>query len=144
VSAKSKADIVTILLVQNGQFILQKRTNDDSIADPNLVGPWGGSVDSKDKSSRYAAVRELEEETGISVKAEDLSYVGSYRAQATGRGRIFPVVSVDLYCLNVDSKRVINCYEGQHSLAITSLEEIPESLRSDFLTKAILLYESTR
>lgn len=66
--------ICTLVFPLRGDFVLlglgKKGYNE------GLWNGYGGKVDSGDTSVRHTAVRELEEEVGLTVKQEDLCYHG--------------------------------------------------------------------
>jgi len=68
---------VGIVVCLNGeqQFLILRRSNID-----DRVGSWtmpGGHIDDKDNSIEAGAIRELEEEAGITCSIEDLIYLGA-------------------------------------------------------------------
>lgn len=72
-------------------YFLERRTTDDPEY-RNRIGLYGGKRD-KDESRQKAAVREIEEETGLKIAAGDLSsmfyFLGENDARAMAEGEVF-------------------------------------------------------
>lgn len=68
-------EVVQIILIRESDqaLVLQQRDNDPRITNPGMTTPFGGTKE-PGEDIREAAVRELEEETGIVQEAGDLEY----------------------------------------------------------------------
>ena len=64
---------VVILKTSNGELIFHHRDNKPNIANPDMVGVFGGGVE-KNESFEEAAVREIKEELDLDIKQEDLDF----------------------------------------------------------------------
>src|SRR3989344_820899 len=58
---------------KDGKMLFQLRDNNPRIANPNLWGLFGGGI-KPGESSKKAAIRELKEELGITVKEEQVQH----------------------------------------------------------------------
>ena len=65
---------VDIAVLKEGRILLAQKERDN-----NRLRFIGGFVDPSDKSLEYAIARELNEETGLYIKPEELQYIGSFR-----------------------------------------------------------------
>ena len=65
---------IVVCLDDEQRFLIIRRSNID-----DRYGQWtipGGHIDSDDRSIEQGAIRELEEETGLTCKESDLTYLG--------------------------------------------------------------------
>ena len=135
--------IAGVLIIQDGQYVVQKRDDIPTIAEPGMLALWGGAAEN-DETPIEAGVRELLEETGLSVAVSDLQYVTNY--ETYGRSPEFIGKKIDVYIFKLEllSDVEINCYEGEGIVRFKNLSEITKEgeTPTDFLTTAIELYES--
>ena len=129
--------IAMALLIQEGKYVVQKRDDIPTIAEPGKLSLWGGALEGNE-TPEEAVIREIKEETGVIVPAESLKLLIAYETIGRSpRTNGLPVMA-HLYAVEINSDVVIECFEGQSLERITSAQE-PESV--DFLVKAIGLYE---
>lgn len=66
-----KRDVAIVALVNEKDEVFLVRTHDY----PDKWQPVGGGIDPEDGSPEVAALREMKEETGLNLKAEDLKKI---------------------------------------------------------------------
>lgn len=135
--------IAGVLIIQDGQYVVQKRDNIPNIAEPGMLALWGGAGEDGE-TPKVAAVRELLEETGLNIKVEELKYISNYETHGRSPEFIGKTIDVYIYELNVDKEVEINCFEGEKLVRFNSLDEAVSvgEKPTEFLEKAIELYES--
>lgn len=137
--------IAGVLIIQDESYVVQKRDNIPNIAEPGMLSLWGGAADN-DETPKQAAVRELLEETGISIDEKDLTLLSNYQTHGRSPAFIGKTIDVFSYVLNVNSRVEVHCYEGEKTVRFTKLSEAlgnGEKL-TDMLSDAIEKYEALR
>jgi len=105
----SEYALVLIYNIKNNKVLLQLRDKKETIAFPNTYAIPGGEIE-KGESPISAAVREIKEETGYSLKKQDLllfskeKYISEYKNKYSQQF---------IYLAFYDNKQVIKCFEGQ-------------------------------
>lgn len=137
-------EVAGILIRQGDEFVLQHRDNNPSIADPGIIGPWGGKIEPEDKTPEDAAVRELLEETGVKTDKKSLIHLISYETTAKTPKNLGKPIVVHLYLLELGTDVVVRCFEGQEVFRVKTINDVPVAKQSEFLVKSMKSYESTR
>lgn len=137
--------IAGVLIIQAGEYVVQKRDNIPNIAEPGMLSLWGGAADN-DETPEEAAVRELVEETGLIVKKSDLKFISNYETYGRSPEFIGKTINVYSFLLQVDKEVEINCYEGEKAVRFKKLEDAIASGEkpTDLLENAIKAYESEK
>jgi len=105
-----------ILVSKTGSLLLQRRDNNPSIFSPNMISIFGGSAEAGEDNLLEVAMREIEEETGLSLgKKAYLSLVDFNNKYPDGRD-----ITGSFYVLKNIEKTELKITEG-------SLIEIPLS-----------------
>jgi 8-oxo-dGTP pyrophosphatase MutT (NUDIX family) len=133
-----------VLIKQGNEFVLQCRDNIPSIAEPGMIGIWGGAVEADDKTPEDAAIRELLEETGVKADINKLRKLLTYETTVLGPNNYGKPLLAHLFLLELQTDVIVECFEGLDVLRLKTIEQVPEKKRSRFLIKAIEAYEQTR
>lgn len=108
-----RAEFVHVFVQNEDGLFLQHRDNIPSIYDPDKLSAFGGHVDSEDPTFRQAAVRELREETGLTLPPYILSLRGiTRRRQHDLYGDIVRKI-VYGFSVNIPNLQKLECHEGQ-------------------------------
>ncbi len=130
-------EVAGVLLIQGDEYVLQLRDNIPTISEPGLVAIWGGKVEENDSSPQEAAARELLEETGVEIDSSELVHLESYVTRGKSSKNIGKPVKAHIYYVEIPENVTVECLEGLELVRVKDLNEIPESLRSEFLQKSI-------
>lgn len=95
-----------IILAADGRLCLQRRTLDAPTA-PGGLSFWGGGVEAEDASFIDTMQRELQEELGVDVSADELVYLGAHETE-----KPVGLVLASRYFWHDRHGLVRNCYEG--------------------------------
>lgn len=115
-----------ILVSKTGSLLLQRRDNNPSIFSPNMISIFGGSAEVGEDNLLEVAMREIEEETGVSLGKEAyLSLVDFNNKYPDGRDIIG-----SFYVLKNIEKTELKITEG-------SLIEIPLSQVGKFMHEMV-------
>lgn len=115
-----------ILVSKTGSLLLQRRDNNPSIFSPNMISIFGGSAEVGEDNLLEVAMREIEEETGLSLGKEAyLSLVDFNNKYPDGRDIIG-----SFYVLKNIEKTELKITEG-------SLIEIPLSQVGKFMHEMV-------
>lgn len=95
-----------VLLRKDGYVLMQLRDNKTSIVFPNHWCVPGGRVE-KNENFKQAAIRELEEETGVKISDATPIWEEIYQAD-DGRW-----INRHIFFAMYDGEQKIACYEGQ-------------------------------
>ncbi len=105
-----------ILVSKEGHLLLQRRDNNPAILSPNMISIFGGSAEAGEDNLLHVAMREIEEETGLSLCADlYLPLVDFKNTYPDGR-----IINASFYYLENIKKSELKITEG-------SLIEIPIS-----------------
>ena len=105
-----------ILVSKTGSLLLQRRDNNPAIFSPNMISIFGGSAEPDEENLLEVAMREIEEETGLSLGKEAfIPLVDFNNIYPDGRN-----ITGSFYVLNDIEKSELKITEG-------SLIEIPLS-----------------
>jgi 8-oxo-dGTP pyrophosphatase MutT (NUDIX family) len=108
-----------LLIDTRGIIIGQLRDNKPTINDPGTVSLFGGTLE-PNETPLQGAVRELNEETNLSVAAGDLKPFATYLAKTTLGNR---VQLLHVYILEgIDASR-LEVYEGQGAYEVKGLDD---------------------
>ncbi len=107
-----------ILVSTTGSLFLQRRDDDPAISSPNMISIFGGSADEGEDNLLEVAMREIEEETGLSLSQNAYLPLVSFKNQYPD-GRI---INASFYTLKNIDKATLNITEG--SLIEIPIEEI--------------------
>jgi len=129
-----------ILVIQAGKFVLQERDDKPTIADPGMFSIWGGAAEG-DETPAQAAIRELEEETGVKVALSDLKYLSDVVTGGKSPASFGKMVRASIFFVELPKTVTVQCFEGKGLKKVKSLDEVPEAKRTEFLVKAIETYE---
>jgi len=133
-------EVAGVLLVQNGEYVVQKRDHIPGIAHPGQLAPWGGLVEG-DESPKQGAVRELLEETGVAVSEEDLNFLTKLSIKAESIRSKGQMVDVYLYSVEIAADVPVVCNEGEKLVRIKGVQDIRDDEREGYLIAAIEAYE---
>ncbi|MDD5357441.1 MAG: NUDIX domain-containing protein [Candidatus Pacebacteria bacterium] len=103
-----------------GNYLIQQRSDDAPIW-PNSWGLWGGGID-EGESPILAAIRELEEETGIRVGEEKLTHFKTYTFVSKRTGKM---VNKHVYILLLEPEMKIVLGEGKGYAFFNKDELVP-------------------
>ena len=96
------------LIRKDGAALAQLRDDKPNIPSPNEWGMLGGRKEVADRNGRFAAVRELFEETNYICEPGDLILISRDEFN-TDKGRVVR----EFYCALYDNIQDISCNEGQ-------------------------------
>lgn len=115
-----------ILVSKTGNLLLQRRDNNPAIFSPNMISIFGGSAEPSEDNLLEVAMREIEEETGLSLSKETyLSLVDFNNTYPDGRD-----ITGSFYVLKDIEKSELKITEG-------SLIEIPLSQVGKFMHEMV-------
>lgn len=115
-----------ILVSKNGSLLLQRRDNNPAIFSPNMISIFGGSAEPDEENLLKVAMREIEEETGLSLGKEAfIPLVDFNNIYPDGRN-----ITGSFYVLNDIDKSELKITEG-------SLIEIPLSQVGKFIHEMV-------
>lgn len=122
-----------VIIDTDTHWVLQRRDNIDGINWPGKVALWGGAMELVDEGSFIkSALRELNEETGISPEDIDLVHFGSFtRDHQTIKGE--PMHNkVELFVARLKKPIAIHVYEGKGTYVISRGTPIAELDTTEF------------
>jgi 8-oxo-dGTP pyrophosphatase MutT (NUDIX family) len=131
--------VAAVLLVQDGEYVVQKRDDIPTIAEPGKTALWGGATE-EEESWDMAASRELKEETGVEAPPEAFMLLTDFIVEGRSPRNKGKPVHVYLTALEVEKDVAVQCLEGVRLVRITMAEDA--TIYSDFLMEAIKLYEA--
>ena len=115
-----------ILVSKTGNLLLQRRDNNPAIFSPNMISIIGGTAEPSEDNLLEVAMREIEEETGLSLSKETyLSLVDFNNTYPDGRD-----ITGSFYVLKDIEKSELKITEG-------SLIEIPLSQVGKFMHEMV-------
>lgn len=115
-----------ILVSTTGSLLLQRRDNNPAIFSPNMISIFGGSAETGEDNLLDVAMREIEEETGISLaRHKYVSLVDFNNKYPDGRN-----ITGSFYVLKNIEKSALKISEG-------SLIEIPISKVGKFMPEMV-------
>lgn len=127
------ANAEVILVRRDGALILQQRDDKPGITNPGMVASFGGHIEANEKPVD-AAIREINEETNLSLKKSDLKFFGKYRKTKQIHGEDWDVY---YYVANDVDDRALKVYEGQGYKIIKSLKDL-DKLDTSVLIREVL------
>ena len=115
-----------ILVSKSGSLLLQRRDDNPAIFSPNMISIFGGSAEPYEDNLQEVAMREIEEETGLSLsKQAFVSLVDFNNVYPDGRN-----ITGSFYILKDIEKSELNITEG-------TLIEIPISQVGKFMHEMV-------
>lgn len=115
-----------ILVSKTGSLLLQRRDNNPAIFSPNMISIFGGSAEPGEDNLLEVAMREIEEETGLSPEKEAyVSLVDFKNSYPDGRN-----ITGSFFVLKDIDKSELKITEG-------SLIEIPLSQVGKFMHEMV-------
>lgn len=98
-----------ILLTPNGDVIAMHRDNTANIRDPGCYGIFGGAAEG-DETPLETAIREIHEETNLSVPAADFEFFKLYEQE---RDNLSVPAQLSIFVLKDINPNTLKIYEGQ-------------------------------
>lgn len=114
-----------------GEFLIQKRSPNKKTF-PNMWSQTGGGVD-EGETTLQAALRECNEELGISIDLNNIELILSFK-------RKFDFVDVWLVKQDIDISNIVLQEEEVSEVKWSSIDEIRELMKTDKLAKSIEIY----
>jgi UDP-N-acetylmuramate--alanine ligase len=109
-----------VLVDSEGQFLLQKRDDKPTINNPGMLTSFGGAVEGEE-TNREAALRELGEETNLTIESADLDYLVTIYQPMTIEGIPRYITYFTLKDVNAEQLEV---YEGQGYQRVNPLDDL--------------------
>ncbi len=131
----------SVLLIQDGDYVLQHRDDKPGISDPGKYDIWGGALE-EGESPEEGAIRELLEETGVATKTGELAKVADYKAIGSGPESFGKPIHVHIYYLALPSDVHVKCYEGQGAVRLPVGKAINHPKLNNLSLQAIEIYEA--
>lgn len=147
IKEKQKQAAVVLPLIKKGDnfsLLYEKRVDNGSLHGGQISFP-GGSIEPTDKSIEYAAVRETEEEIGISMKKIEI--LGALDATVTLRSdfAVYPFVGV-LHSsnFNINKQEIENIFDIplDYLIRIHPFEKRPYTYKNKNFTTLIIEYNN--
>lgn len=133
--------VAGVLIIQDGEYVLQYRDNRPDIAEPDTYSLWGGTLEGQE-TPEAGALRELLEETTLRAASSDLIALHDYETKGKGPKSFGEPVHAYLFAAVVPSGRIIECREGQGIVRLKPFSGLHPKL-NEFAREAIELYETT-
>lgn len=115
-----------VLVSKTGSLLLQRRDDNPAIFSPNMISIFGGSAETDESNLLEVAMREIEEETGLSPARQDfLPLVNFNNIYPDGRN-----ITGSFYILKNIEPSALKITEG-------SLIEIPISQAGNFMHEMV-------
>lgn len=127
------ANAEVILVRRDGALILQQRDDKPGITNPGMVASFGGHIEAGEEPVD-AAVREINEETNLSLKKSDLKFFGKYRKTKQIHGEDWDVYY--FIASGIDDE-TLKIYEGQGYKIIEKLDDL-DNLNTSVLIREVL------
>lgn len=123
-----------ILVSKNNEFLLQQRDNKPGITNPGQISCFGGAIEPGEEPAA-CALREIKEETSLSLKPSDIKLFNVYKATMEeqgwlGEGHFFVATGIDANKISV--------HEGR-GLAKIPIGSNLDEYKLTIMTKRILL-----
>ncbi len=107
----SELEIAICVIEQESNYLFQFRNGDPSIGAVGLFGCYGGKVE-KNENPIQAIIRELSEETNISLNLESLSKLGEVTVESDYKNKPI-IVKAYVFLTILDSKHKVISKEGK-------------------------------
>jgi 8-oxo-dGTP diphosphatase len=130
----------TILINNEGKFILQKRDDKPGIRDPGMLTAWGGAAEGSERPID-AAIREIKEETNLRPNENDFEFFGKYVRQYKIDNK--QVINYVFILRGID-ERMLKIYEGQNYQVIDPKSHTSDPLYTDLTAELIRDYNKLK
>lgn len=119
-------DISLVIIRQGDEFLLQNRDHNPQGA-ADMIGAYGGKIDKTDASPLDGACREVEEETSLRPKREDLGFLGKISVICDYKGSPAQINGWS-YIMDIATDQEVESREG--TLVRMTKEQAEASLRT--------------
>lgn len=117
--------VAGVVIKQGDKLVLQHRDDIPTIENPGTYSPWGGKIEDGEEPLQ-AAIRELNEETGVVVQESDLRLL-SHHDEITNRPELRgKKIEAFIYIVELSEGTEVKCFEGQGIAVISTREDIPK------------------
>jgi 8-oxo-dGTP pyrophosphatase MutT (NUDIX family) len=103
-------EIAICVIEQENKYLLQLRNGDPSIGAAGLFGCYGGKVE-KNENPKQAIIRELSEETNLSISLDNLSKLGEVKVESDYKNKPI-IVKAYVYSTILESTKEVLSKEG--------------------------------
>lgn len=135
----SELRIAICVIEQDNKYLLQYRNGDSSIGAADLFGCFGGKIE-EDETPEQAMVRELSEETNLSINLDELESIGEVRVKSDYKNKPIKVLAYVFHTL-VQSIDKVESKEGMlYSIHKDKIQEYYDKMTP--ATKAVFQSES--
>ena len=131
IEGEYRQSVHTWIMNSKGEFLIQKRSPNKKTF-PNMWSQTGGGVD-EGETTLQAALRECNEELGISIDLNNIELILSFK-------RKFDFVDVWLVKQDIDISNIVLQEEEVSEVKWSSIDEIRELMKTDKLAKSIEIY----
>ncbi|HSH55737.1 MAG TPA: NUDIX domain-containing protein [Candidatus Limnocylindrales bacterium] len=128
-----KANAEIILVREDGSLILQVRDNKPGITNPGLISTFGGHIEAGEEPID-AAVREINEETNLGLKKEQLQFYRKCRKTKEVHGEDWDVY---YFVATPVSEKNLKVFEGEGYTIIRNAQELQDA-KATILLKQVL------
>lgn len=122
-----------LLMMNDGSLILQVRDNKPGITNPGLISSFGGHIEPGEQPIE-AALREINEETNLNLKKEQLQFYRKCRKTREVHGEDWDVY---YFIATPVSETSLQVYEGEGYTLIRNANELAEA-NTTILLKQVL------
>ena len=129
-----------VLIIQNGEYVLQHRDDNPEISEPGTYSIWGGTAENGE-TPLQVAVRELKEETGIQLGSESLKPINTYMVPRHKPEYEGELVEMHVFSLELKDSETIDCREGQGIVRLPVGQPLDPKINK-WTAKAIKDYET--
>lgn len=122
-----------ILVRSDGAIIMQHRDDKPHITNPGLVTAFGGNIE-PGETPLQAAVREINEETNLTLAPEQLQPFGTYHKTIKEHGE--DRIVYFFIARNIDDQNLV-VYEGQGFVVVRTVQELRRAKTSPIAHQAL-------
>ena len=131
IEGEYRQSVHTWIMNSKGEFLIQKRSPNKKTF-PNMWSQTGGGVD-EGETTLQAALRECNEELGISIDLNNIELILSFK-------RKFDFVDVWLVKQDIDISDIVLQKDEVSDVKWASIDEIRELMKAEKLAKSIEIY----
>ena len=131
IEGEYRQSVHTWIMNSKGEFLIQKRSPNKKTF-PNMWSQTGGGVD-EGETTLQAALRECNEELGISIDLNNIELILSFK-------RKFDFVDVWLVKQDIDISDIVLQEDEVSDVKWASIDEIRELMKAEKLAKSIEIY----